>query len=85
MTTETEIKYAGYIDQQLRQMEKLRGSDTRPIPVSMTFDAIPGISREVAEKLTKVRPTTLGQASRIPGVTAAAMAILDLHLTLACR
>jgi tRNA uridine 5-carboxymethylaminomethyl modification enzyme len=83
MTVETEIKYAGYIDQQLRQMDKMRGSDTRPIPASMEFTMIPGISREVAEKLTRVRPVTLGQASRIPGVTPAAMAILDIHLTLA--
>lgn len=82
MTIETEIKYAGYIGQQLRQMEKLRGSDTRPIPNAMVFTGIPGISREVAEKLTRVRPATLGQASRIPGVTPAAMAILDIHLTL---
>jgi tRNA uridine 5-carboxymethylaminomethyl modification enzyme len=81
-TVETEIKYAGYIDQQLRQMEKLRTSDTRPIPATMEFRGIPGISREVAEKLTRVRPVTLGQASRIPGVTPAAMAILDIHLTL---
>jgi len=83
MTVETEIKYAGYIDQQLRQMDKMRDSDTRPIPKSMEFTMIPGISKEVAEKLTRVRPATLGQASRIPGVTPAAMAILDIHLTLA--
>jgi tRNA uridine 5-carboxymethylaminomethyl modification enzyme len=83
MTVETEIKYAGYIDQQLRQMDKMRDSDTRPIPNSMEFTMIPGISKEVAEKLTRVRPATLGQASRIPGVTPAAMAILDIHLTLA--
>jgi tRNA uridine 5-carboxymethylaminomethyl modification enzyme len=82
MTAETEVKYAGYIGQQLRQMEKLRGSDTRPIPASMQFADIPGISREVSEKLTHVRPATLGQASRIPGVTPAAVAILDIHLTL---
>jgi tRNA uridine 5-carboxymethylaminomethyl modification enzyme len=82
MTVETEVKYAGYIDQQLRQMEKMRGSDTRPIPGALEFGHIPGISREVAEKLERVRPATLGQASRIPGVTPAAMAILDIHLTL---
>lgn len=82
MTVETVIKYAGYIDQQVRQMEKVRGSDTRPIPDALEFTRIPGISREVAEKLSRVRPATLGQASRIPGVTAAAVAILDIHLTL---
>jgi tRNA uridine 5-carboxymethylaminomethyl modification enzyme len=81
MTVETEIKYAGYIDQQRRQMERMAGSDTRPIPLSMEFQRIPGLSREVGEKLTRVRPATLGQAARIPGVTPAAVAILDIYLS----
>jgi tRNA uridine 5-carboxymethylaminomethyl modification enzyme len=81
MTVETEIKYAGYIDQQRRQIERMAGSDTRPIPASMEFRRIPGISREVGERLTRVRPATLGQAARIPGVTPAAVAILDIYLT----
>ena len=82
MTAETEIKYAGYMEQQRRQMERLQGSDARPIPPSMEFRSIPGISREVGEKLTRVRPATLGQAARVPGVTPAAVAILDIYLTL---
>jgi tRNA uridine 5-carboxymethylaminomethyl modification enzyme len=82
MTVETEIKYAGYIDQQRRHIEKMAGSDTRAIPNTMDFDRIPGISREVGERLTRVRPVTLGQAARIPGVTPAAVAILDVYLTL---
>jgi tRNA uridine 5-carboxymethylaminomethyl modification enzyme len=81
MTVETEIKYAGYIDQQRRQIERMLGSDTRSIPERMNFDRIPGISREVGERLTRVRPATLGQAARIPGVTPAAVAILDVYLT----
>jgi tRNA uridine 5-carboxymethylaminomethyl modification enzyme len=81
MTVETETKYAGYIDQQRRQIERMAGSDTRRIPDAMNFDRIPGISREVGERLTRVRPATLGQAARIPGVTAAAVAILDVYLT----
>jgi tRNA uridine 5-carboxymethylaminomethyl modification enzyme len=81
MTVETEIKYAGYIDQQRRQIERMLGSDTRSIPERMNFERIPGISREVGERLTRVRPATLGQASRIPGVTPAAVAILDVYLT----
>ncbi len=81
MTVETETKYAGYIDQQRRQIERMLGSDTRAIPEMMNFDRIPGISREVGERLTKVRPATLGQAARIPGVTPAAVAILDIYLT----
>jgi tRNA uridine 5-carboxymethylaminomethyl modification enzyme len=81
MTVETEIKYAGYMDQQRRMMERVAGSDTRAIPQTLEFHRIPGISREVGEKLTKVRPTTLGQAARIPGVTPAAVAILDVYLS----
>ncbi len=82
MTVETEVKYAGYIDQQRRQAERLLGSDARAIPASMDFKGIPGMSREVSEKLAVVRPATLGQAARIPGVTPAAVAVLDLYLTL---
>jgi len=81
MTVETETKYAGYIDQQRRQIERMLGSDERKIPASMEFGQIPGLSREVGERLTRVRPSTLGQAARIPGVTAAAVAILDVYLS----
>jgi tRNA uridine 5-carboxymethylaminomethyl modification enzyme len=81
MTVETETKYAGYIEQQQRQIERLLGSDKRAIPDTMNFERIPGISREVGERLTRVRPATLGQAARIPGVTPAAVAILDVYLT----
>lgn len=80
MTVETETKYAGYIDQQRRQIERLMGSNFQKIPGDLEFGRIPGISREVSERLTRVRPATLGQASRIPGVTPAAIAILDIYL-----
>jgi tRNA uridine 5-carboxymethylaminomethyl modification enzyme len=80
MTVETEIKYEGYMDQQRRQLERLQASDTRVIPAGFEFGMIPGISREVGERLGRVRPTTLGQAARIPGVTAAAVGILDVYL-----
>jgi len=82
MTVETEVKYEGYIDQQRRQMERMLGSEERAIPAGLEFRRIPGISREVGERLDRVRPATLGQAGRIPGVTAAAVAILDIYLTL---
>jgi tRNA uridine 5-carboxymethylaminomethyl modification enzyme len=85
MTAETEIKYAGYIDQQRRQIERMQSSDTRSIPETMEFARIPGISREVGEKLERVRPATLGQAARIPGVTPAAVALLDVYMSLAGR
>ena len=85
MTVETEVKYAGYIDQQRRQIERMQSSDSRLIPESMEFVGIPGISREVGEKLERVRPATLGQAARIPGVTPAAVALLDVYMSLASR
>ena len=82
-TVETEIKYNGYIAQQERQIERLKGAERRPIPQSFGFNGIPGLSREICEKLERVRPTTLGQAARVPGVTPAAIAILDVYLSLA--
>jgi tRNA uridine 5-carboxymethylaminomethyl modification enzyme len=81
-TIETEIKYNGYIAQQERQIGRMKDSERRPIPVKFGFDGIPGLSREVREKLERVRPATLGQAGRIPGVTPAAVAILDVYLSL---
>ncbi len=81
-TVETETKYAGYIAQQERQIERLKSSEGRKIPVDFAFRAIPGLSREIGEKLTKVQPATLGQAARIPGVTPAAVAILDVYLSI---
>jgi tRNA uridine 5-carboxymethylaminomethyl modification enzyme len=80
---ETEIKYAGYIEQQERQIERLKNSERRRIPVEFGFEDIPGLSREIQQKLARVRPETLGQAARIPGVTPAAIAILDCYLSLA--
>jgi tRNA uridine 5-carboxymethylaminomethyl modification enzyme len=82
MTVETEVKYGGYLDQQRRQIERLRTSDSQRIPASIEFSCIPGISREVCERLVRVRPVTLGQAARIPGVTPAAIAILEIYLKL---
>jgi tRNA uridine 5-carboxymethylaminomethyl modification enzyme len=82
MTVETEVKYAGYLDQQHRQIERLQTSNGRRIPAQMRFSSIPGISREVGERLSRVQPETLGQAARIPGVTPAAVAILEIYLTL---
>jgi tRNA uridine 5-carboxymethylaminomethyl modification enzyme len=82
VTVETEIKYNGYIQQQEKQMERLKDSERRPIPAEFVFRGIPGLSREVQDKLERVRPVTLGQAARIPGVTPAAIAVLDCYLSL---
>jgi tRNA uridine 5-carboxymethylaminomethyl modification enzyme len=84
-TVETETKYSGYIQQQERQMERLKNSERRPIPADFEFQGIPGLSREVLQKLERVRPASLGQAARIPGVTPAAVAILDCYLSLTAR
>jgi tRNA uridine 5-carboxymethylaminomethyl modification enzyme len=79
-TIETELKYSGYIAQQQRQVDRLRAAEGRPIPGSFCYQDIPGLSREVQEKLDRVRPETLGRASAIPGVTPAAVAVLDVYL-----
>lgn len=82
-TVETETKYAGYIAQQERQISRMKDSEGRRIPGDLSFDLIPGLSTEVRQKLTRVRPETLGQAGRIPGVTPAAIAVLDVYLSIA--
>ena len=82
-TIETEAKYAGYIAQQERQIGRLKDSERRRIPGDFAFDGVPGLSTEVRQKLERVRPETLGQAGRIPGVTPAAIAVLDIYLSLA--
>ncbi len=64
---ETEIKYAGYLDQQTKSIERLKRSEQRMIPDWFDYGKVSGLSREMNEKLTRVRPQTLGQASRIPG------------------
>ncbi|MGA2724427.1 MAG: tRNA uridine-5-carboxymethylaminomethyl(34) synthesis enzyme MnmG [Bryobacteraceae bacterium] len=80
-TVETEAKYSGYISQQERQMERLKHAERRRIPPEFGFAGIPGLSREIRDKLERVRPATLGQAARIPGVTPAAIAVLDVYLS----
>jgi len=79
---EIEAKYAGYIVQQERQVERLRRAEARRIPLQFRYDGLPGLSREIRDRLERVRPSTLGQAARIPGVTPAAVAILDVYLSL---
>ncbi len=81
-TVETELKYQGYMNQQQRQVDRLRDSEARHIPSDFDFTAVPGLSNEVLDKLHRVRPATLGHASRIPGVTPAAVAILDVYLSM---
>ena len=73
---EIQIKYSGYIRRQLQQISRYKRFENRPIPDSFCYDRIPGFSREVREKLKLVRPASIGQASRISGVTPAAISLL---------
>jgi tRNA uridine 5-carboxymethylaminomethyl modification enzyme len=77
---ETRIKYNGYIARQERQVEKLKRIEDVRLPEELNYQAIHGLSREVKEKLCKVRPMSLGQASRISGVTPAALMAVQIHL-----
>ncbi len=84
-SVETEIKFAGYLDQQRKAIEKLKKAEQRVIPPGFEYAGISGLSREMQETLTRVRPQTLGQASRIPGVTPAALSLLHVHLEVGDR
>ena len=84
-TLETEVKYAGYMEQQGRMVQRLRDAESKRIPADFDYAAVAGLSREVRDRLTRVKPETLGQAGRIPGVTPAAIAVLDIYLSTARR
>jgi tRNA uridine 5-carboxymethylaminomethyl modification enzyme len=84
-TVETEIKYAGYLEQQKRSMEKLKRDEGRAIPAWFDYAACSGLSKEMVEKLGRVRPQTLGQASRIAGVTPAAVALVNCYIEIQGR
>ena len=75
-SVETEFKYAGYLKRQQEVVDRTRRQEGRRIPVDFRYDRLPGLSREIAERLTKIRPETLGQALRVPGVTPAAAALI---------
>ena len=75
-SVETTVKYAGYLKQEASRAERARREERRRIPEGFPFARVPGLSREVVHRLTQVRPETLGQASRIPGITPAAIAVL---------
>jgi tRNA uridine 5-carboxymethylaminomethyl modification enzyme len=75
-----ELRYAGYIERQKREAEKAALDEDVQIPAAISYMTLPGLSREMVEKLSFVRPVSLGQASRIPGVTPAAISILRMHL-----
>src|SRR5208282_500155 len=82
---ETEIKYEGYLLQQQRAMERLKKSEQHTIPAWFDYCSVSGLSREMQEKLSKVQPRTLGQASRIPGVTPAAVSLVNVYIEIQAR
>ncbi|MBZ5681232.1 MAG: tRNA uridine-5-carboxymethylaminomethyl(34) synthesis enzyme MnmG [Acidobacteriia bacterium] len=84
-SVETEIKYEGYLQQQQRAMERLKKSEQRTIPDWFDYRSVSGLSREMQEKLTKVQPRTLGHASRIPGVTPAAVSLVNVYIEIQGR
>jgi tRNA uridine 5-carboxymethylaminomethyl modification enzyme len=84
-TVETGIKFAGYLAQQQRSMARLRSDEARLIPDWFDYRACSGLSREMVEKLDRVRPATLGQASRISGVTPAACSLIQTFLEIQAR
>lgn len=79
-SVEVEAKYEGYIKRELELLEKVSAHEGRAIPSGFSFGGVPGLSIEVIERLEKVRPVTLGQAMRVPGITPAAGALLFVHL-----
>jgi tRNA uridine 5-carboxymethylaminomethyl modification enzyme len=77
---ETEIKFAGYLEQQKKAIVKLKEAEGVRIPEWLNYTTISGLSREMQEKLGRVRPQTIGQASRIPGVTPAALGLVHVSI-----
>jgi tRNA uridine 5-carboxymethylaminomethyl modification enzyme len=79
-SVETTVKYAGYLKQEASRAERARRQERRRIPPGFPFAKVPGLSREVVQRFSQVQPENLGQASRIPGVTPAAVAVLGAFL-----
>jgi len=79
-SAETEFRYEGYLRRQVASVERLRRQEQRAIPEHFPFGSIPGLSREMVQRLGEVRPATLAQASRIPGVTPAAVAVVAAYI-----
>jgi len=79
-SAETAAKYVGYLRRQESEIERARRDERRRIPSDFPFEGVPGLSREVVQRLTQIRPDTLGQALRIPGITPAAVAVLSAYV-----
>jgi tRNA uridine 5-carboxymethylaminomethyl modification enzyme len=77
---EIDLKYAGYVKRQQEAVERFKRLENAAIPATMNYAAVTGLSREVREKLSHIRPQSLGQAARVPGITPAALSLLSVHL-----
>jgi tRNA uridine 5-carboxymethylaminomethyl modification enzyme len=84
-SVETEIKYEGYLQQQRRAIERLKKAEQRTIPEWFDYRSVSGLSREMQEKLLKIIPRTLGHASRLPGVTPAAVSLVNVYIEIQAR
>ena len=84
-SVETEIKYEGYLQQQQRAIERLKKAEQRMIPEWFNYASVSGLSREMQEKLGRVRPRTLAHASRIPGVTPAAVSLVNVYIEIQAK
>ncbi|MCI0339253.1 MAG: tRNA uridine-5-carboxymethylaminomethyl(34) synthesis enzyme MnmG [Acidobacteria bacterium] len=84
-TVVTDFKYQGYLTAQENMAARLAKAANRRIPLNIEYSQLPGLSREMAERLSRVRPQTLGQAMRIPGITPAAISLLTIHVELISR
>jgi tRNA uridine 5-carboxymethylaminomethyl modification enzyme len=84
-SVETEIKYEGYLQQQQRAIERLKKAEQRTIPEWFDYKSVSGLSREMQEKLVKIRPRTLAHASRIPGVTPAAVSLVNVYIEIQAK
>ncbi len=82
---ETEIKYEGYLQQQQRAIERLKKAEQRAIPEWFDYHSVSGLSREMQETLLKIRPRTLAHASRIPGVTPAAVSLVHVYIEIQAK
>lgn len=80
LQVEIEARYAGYQERERQQVERFQAQERLAIPLDLDYRGLPGLSREVQEKLLRVKPANLGQAGRISGVTPAALAVLGMHI-----
>jgi tRNA uridine 5-carboxymethylaminomethyl modification enzyme len=75
-----EVKYEGYIKRQVEMIDKFKKLENLSIPQDFPYDGIPGLSKEIVQKLSNIRPESLGQASRISGITPAAISVIMVYL-----